>query len=145
MPPKAKHVPSRKTASGDSTSEALSGADEILGGLQSALDHLAGEFGWSFQELESLIPASSSKAVSIEVTRGGFRYVLIRTPCSAGRSLSRREEQVARLASEGLPNSKIARRLRIRTPTVATHMRNIYRKLDVKSRWQIAQRLPAKS
>ena len=146
MVPRTKGNPRKKSARDAPRAEQgiLAGAGAILGGLQDALDHLAEEFGRSFQALDSLSPTSRSKSVSIEVTREGFRYVLIRTPCSKGKKLSPREGEVAELAAAGIPNSEIARRLRIRRPTVATHIRSIYRKLGVTSRIQLAQMFPPK-
>ena len=147
MVPRAKSEPRKKKASDASGVDQglLAGAGAILGGLQDALDHLAEEFGRSFQALDSLSPSSRSKSVSIEVTREGFRYVLIRTPCSKGKKLSPREGEVAELAARGMPNGEIAKRLRIRKPTVATHIRSIYKKLGVTSRIQLAQMFPPKN
>lgn len=45
--------------------------------------------------------------------------------------LSPRELQVAQHVCSGFPNEDIAKRLRIRTGTVKTHLRNIYRRIHV--------------
>lgn len=49
-------------------------------------------------------------------------------------SLTPRERQIAELVCEGLRNGNIASYLRIRPGTVKTHIRNIYRKVQVKSK-----------
>ncbi len=45
-----------------------------------------------------------------------------------------RELQVAQLACRGFNNNKIAKTLKAKTGTVKTHLRNIYRKIRVKSK-----------
>lgn len=52
--------------------------------------------------------------------------------------LSRSEMLVARLISEGLRNKEIADRLRIGNETARSHTRNLFRKLNVHSRTEIA-------
>lgn len=55
--------------------------------------------------------------------------------------LTEREAEVAGLVGDGLTNKQIARRLRIRLPTVKNHVHNILEKLNVSRRTQIAGRL----
>jgi len=57
-------------------------------------------------------------------------------------ALSPRERQVADLVLRGLTNRQIATRLRCSPHTVNFHVRNIYRKLGIRSRVEIAQHLP---
>lgn len=52
--------------------------------------------------------------------------------------LSRREVDVARLVAEGLSNKEIAVRLLVSDKTVKNHIANIFTKLDVSARTQIA-------
>jgi LuxR family maltose regulon positive regulatory protein len=54
--------------------------------------------------------------------------------------LSDRELEVLRLLAAGLTNPEIADELIIAVSTVRSHCKNIYRKLDVHSRWDAAQR-----
>jgi pimeloyl-ACP methyl ester carboxylesterase len=52
--------------------------------------------------------------------------------------LTRRELEVARLVADGLTNQAIARRLSVAPRTAEAHVENIRRKLEVRSRAQIA-------
>jgi pimeloyl-ACP methyl ester carboxylesterase len=56
----------------------------------------------------------------------------------AGSPLTERERQVAALIAEGLTNQAIARRLSVAPRTAEAHVENIRRKLQVRSRAQVA-------
>jgi DNA-binding NarL/FixJ family response regulator len=62
----------------------------------------------------------------------------LREPNCEGARLTGRELQVAELVAQGLTNQAIARRLSVAPRTAEAHVENIRRKLQVRSRAQIA-------
>ncbi|HZC29053.1 MAG TPA: AAA family ATPase [Gaiellaceae bacterium] len=56
-------------------------------------------------------------------------------------SLTSAERRVAALAARGLSNRQIAQTLVVSLPTVETHLRHVFRKLDITSRTQLAERV----
>lgn len=53
--------------------------------------------------------------------------------------LTRREQETARLAADGLYNQEIAERLGVSVNTVKTHLKKAYRKYGVSSRPELRQ------
>lgn len=60
-------------------------------------------------------------------------------------ALSSRELEVLRLLADGLESNEIAERLFIAVDTARTHIKNIYSKLDVHSRWEAIKHAEAHS
>lgn len=59
----------------------------------------------------------------------------------SARRLSRREQEIVRFVVAGLCNKKIATKLRITENTVKAHLVNVFRKLNVHDRTQLAARV----
>ncbi len=79
--------------------------------------------------------------IELEKTRGMFRELDARPPRRAPQGegkLSAREVQIARLVEERRSNKAIARTLSISPRTVSTHLSNIYQKLGISSRGELA-------
>ncbi len=56
-------------------------------------------------------------------------------------ALTGAERRVADLAAQGLTNRQIAQALVVSLPTVETHLRHVFRKLDITSRKQLGEHL----
>ncbi|GAA1868932.1 helix-turn-helix transcriptional regulator [Asanoa iriomotensis] len=64
-----------------------------------------------------------------------------RKPMDALATLTPQEQQIARLAAEGLSNREIGERLFLSPRTVSTHLYRIYPKVDVSSRAELARKV----
>jgi DNA-binding CsgD family transcriptional regulator len=60
-------------------------------------------------------------------------------------SLTPSERRVAELAADGRTNREIAQELFVTKSTVETHLRSVFRKLDIQTRTELAKRLTASS
>lgn len=63
-----------------------------------------------------------------------------RDPDKPANILTRREQEVALLAARGLTNRRIAEELSVSEHTAANHVRNILKKLKLRSRAQIPEK-----
>lgn len=81
----------------------------------------------------------------LEETRTDLRALGVRPPRAAGArgaaGLSGRELEIVRLAAAHRTNKEIGRSLGVSARTVSTHLSNIFRKLDVRSRRELADRV----
>jgi DNA-binding NarL/FixJ family response regulator len=60
-------------------------------------------------------------------------------------SLTPSERRVAELAAEGRTNREIGQELFVTKSTVETHLRSVFRKLDIEARTELPERLAASS
>lgn len=123
-------------------------AEQSLRRIIEFVNHKLGENTENLSPLRQ--PWHSTEAemqeVLLELRDGNASYTLVRTTSNPhGRqSLSRREQEIARLIANGCPDKLIAQRLAISTCTVSTYVRRIFTKLDVNSRAEmVAQALAA--
>ncbi len=117
---------------------------------RTAVLHREGDSGTRFElgrEVAALIPGATLiplPGTSHLYYHGDWQGVLeatagfLRVPAVTGPRLTDRELEVAELVAEGLTNSAIARRLSVAPRTAEAHVENIRRKLQVRSRAQIA-------
>jgi DNA-binding CsgD family transcriptional regulator len=100
------------------------------------------------KEAREQLSAATSKFTAVgsdawaRRARDELRAAGARLPREAsGASLTPQEERIARLVAEGLSNKEIASRLVVATKTVEGHLHNIFEKLGVRSRTQVARAL----
>jgi pimeloyl-ACP methyl ester carboxylesterase/DNA-binding CsgD family transcriptional regulator len=117
---------------------------------RTAVLHREGDRGTRFElgrEVAALIPGATLIPLpgsSHLFYHGDWTAVLDATlgflcePASPGSRLTGRELEVADLVAQGLTNQAIARRLSVAPRTAEAHVENIRRKLQVRSRAQIA-------
>jgi pimeloyl-ACP methyl ester carboxylesterase/DNA-binding CsgD family transcriptional regulator len=117
---------------------------------RTAVLHREGDKGTRFElgrEVAALIPGATLVPLtgsSHLFYHGDWPAVLeamlgfLSEPASPGPRLTGRELEVAELVAEGLTNQAIARRLSVAPRTAEAHVENIRRKLQVRSRAQIA-------
>ena len=117
---------------------------------RTAVLHREGDKGTRFElgrEVAALIPGAALVPLtgsSHLFYHGDWPAVLevmlgfLSEPASPGPRLTGRELEVAELVAEGLTNQAIARRLSVAPRTAEAHVENIRRKLQVRSRAQIA-------
>jgi len=97
----------------------------------------------ALQEAETVFHGVGSPGWAAEA-RSELARVGARRPSPSG-ELTPTERQVAELAAEGRSNKEIARVLHVTVSTVEAHLSRVYAKLGVRSRSQLASRLPAAS
>ena len=101
----------------------------IVGGARTPMADYAG----AFKELSALELGAIAARAALE--RTGVRRA------AAAEELSAAERQVADLAAAGATNKEIAATLYMSVKTVEAHLTRVYRKLDVRSRAELASRL----
>ena len=72
-------------------------------------------------------------------SKRGLFHSLQTTPALLIEPLSPQEQRVLRLLAAGRSNPEIAQELVVSVNTVKTQLQSIYRKLNVKSRWEAGE------
>jgi DNA-binding CsgD family transcriptional regulator len=129
---------------------ASASAAEDLGLLLAAEGRVTDAITWFDSACENFQEAGASRDAAR--VRGRLRRLGVRRrqrrSATAGRrqtgadTLTATERAIAELASQGLTNQEIAKQTFISANTVAFHLRNIYRKLGIASRVQLARIVP---
>jgi DNA-binding CsgD family transcriptional regulator len=127
---------------------ASASAAEDLGLLLAADGRVPDAITWFDSACDNFQEAGASRDAAR--VRGRLRRLGVRRRQrrSAGRpqagadTLTATERAIAELASQGLTNQEIAKQTFISANTVAFHLRNIYRKLGIASRVQLARIVP---
>jgi DNA-binding NarL/FixJ family response regulator len=97
----------------------------------------------ALQEAETVFHGVGSPGWAAEA-QSELARVGARRPSPSG-ELTPAEQHVAELAAEGRSNKEIARTLHVTVSTVEAHLSRAYAKLGVRSRAQLANRLPTAS
>jgi DNA-binding NarL/FixJ family response regulator len=96
-------------------------------------------------ELKHVVAAADDRgAVTVrELAARTLRSLGVRTwrRAATGSPLTVREEEVARLVAAGVTNREVAARLFLSPKTVERHLVNLFRKLEVRNRTELAARL----
>ncbi|MBI4671791.1 MAG: helix-turn-helix transcriptional regulator [Chloroflexi bacterium] len=88
-----------------------------------------------YQTIATILP-------NTRMDRGSPRAV-VNEKAARWQTLTLRERQVAELAAAGKQNVEIAQALHLSPSTISSHLKNIYRKLDIHSRRELANHLQA--
>jgi DNA-binding CsgD family transcriptional regulator len=129
---------------------ASASAAEDLGLLLAAEGRVSDAITWFDGACDNFQEAGASRDAAR--VRGRLRRLGVRRRQRRGATAGRRqtgadtltatERAIAELASQGLTNQEIAKQTFISANTVAFHLRNIYRKLGIASRVQLARIVP---
>src|SRR5690606_13208945 len=95
---------------------------------------------WFGSDVQAVLQvANGGASITPHVARRLLQRMQSNTPepkCTDSEQLSGREREILRHVASGYTSQEIAAQLLITSMTVNTHVRNIYRKLQVKSRAQ---------
>jgi DNA-binding CsgD family transcriptional regulator len=123
----------KSPGSGRGTMSAACGVDTLRAGAMEAA-------GAAYAVIEHEENAASPESPALSEDAANERDGLTDPDSAADwSSLSDREQAVARLVVQGLTNQQIAKRIRCSPETVKFHLRNIFRKLGIGSRVEIAR------
>ena len=111
---------------------------EHSGDLAAAIEHSLGGHDW--KRAAGLIERGAGRGMQVDGWLARLPEDVRPAQTMLVEPLSDRETEVLHLISTGMSNPEIARRLIIAVSTVKTHVKNIYRKLDVDTRYEAMQR-----
>jgi len=106
----------------------------ISGGVNDDVRRLQETFDKLVECFAEVIAATGEFKVICKAKQSGRTFCLVSITSKRLESLSRRQQQVARLAGEGRPVKLIAGELKLSSPCVAKHLRRVYEKLGIDSR-----------
>jgi DNA-binding NarL/FixJ family response regulator len=97
-------------------------------------------------ELAATVAEELGAATVEELAERALRSLGVRTwrRAAAGAPLTGREQEVARLVAEGATNREIAQLLFLSPKTVERHVSNVFKKVGVRNRAELASRLSAR-
>jgi predicted ATPase/DNA-binding CsgD family transcriptional regulator len=90
------------------------------------------------EELQAVLAVGRAMSLADAVAEASAAPLRTR-PADGWHTLTHREQEVAQLVAEGLTNPEIAERLVIARETVKTHVSNIFSKLGITGRWELAR------
>ena len=111
---------------------------DLLGELLSKVAELVDQGTYETDEREGVL-----LDVTLDLTLGRVRCVIVEQEPPLRVTLSPRERQIALMVAHGRTNQAIATSLEISVWTVSTHLRRIFAKLAVSSRAEMVARLLA--
>ena len=111
---------------------------EHSGDLPAALEHALEAHAW--ERVGGLLERCRAQGVEVDDWLARLPEEMRVAQAVIVEPLSEREAEVLHLISSGMSNPEIARRLIIAVSTVKTHVKNIYRKLDVDTRYEAMER-----
>ena len=115
-----------------------SAAYERSGEFAHAIDHALEAGAW--ERAAVLIEQCAARGIDVTGWTARLPLDLLSSHPALVEPLSEREAEVLEMISTGMSNPEIASKLIIAVSTVKTHVKNIYRKLDVDSRYEAMQR-----
>jgi two-component system, NarL family, nitrate/nitrite response regulator NarL len=84
--------------------------------------------------IHDLRQVAAGQRLSIRASQPGEARATTDTSENALAVLTKRERQIAKLVSAGLPNKEIGRQLNLAAGTIKVHLHNIYQKLEINNR-----------
>lgn len=112
--------------------------------VNAALRRLIRNYEQEFKliSLAAEMPPESSKTLA-QFQLSDFQFILLKVPLDQLTELTVRQREIALSVAVGMSNKEVGKRLAIRPSTVASHLRLIYKKLNVDRRSTLCRRLLA--